>query len=144
MTTAYGQTDALALAIVDWLTVNAATFCMAIAPERRFQLLTDLKDIPTHNEPASIDVFPSFEDSERAGISTAFSSHYAVHIFIQQQVGGAADPEAQCGLLDQLRSQIVEGVKLRRFQLPDAVHPVQNVFLSHVRNADRVSMPRAL
>ena len=136
----FGQTDALALAIVDWLTANSGTFVLPVAAERRFALIDDLPSIPVYNAPASVDVFPDIEVSQRQGISTAFSSEYAVHIYIQQQVGGAADEEAQCALLAQLRSQIVESLKLRAFQLTNAVHPVPNVFLAHVKSADKAGL----
>jgi hypothetical protein len=107
-----------------------------VAAERRFRLLDRLEDIPTFNQPASVDVFPDEEKGERQGISTAFASEYAIHIYIQQQVSGASDEEAQCALLTRLRSEIVEDMKKRAFNLTDAVHPVNNIFLWRLRNAD--------
>lgn len=134
--TTFGQTDALALAVVAWLNANAATFSMPMTAERRFRLIRELPDIPAFDQAASVDVFPDSEQSQRQGISTAFASSYAVHVFIQQQVAGAPDEDAQCALLTQLRSEIVEGLKLRMFQLANAVHAVQNVFLDQLKSAD--------
>lgn len=132
-----GQTDALALAVVDWLVANSGSFSLAINPQRRFRLLDELSGVPTINQPANVDVFPDVEVSERQGMSTAFASTYAIHLFIQQQVNGGTSEDAQCALLTSLRSQIVESLKLRMFSLPNAVHPVSGLFLKHIKSADR-------
>jgi hypothetical protein len=135
--TTFGQTDALALAVVSWLSQNAASFCVPIAAERRFLLMSKLEDIPPATSPASVDVFPDVETSDRLGIAPAFTSQYSIHIFIQQQVGGSPGPETQCALLTQLRSQILAGLKPLMFSLTDAVQPVRNVFLTQARSADK-------
>lgn len=146
--TTFGQTDALALAIVTWLTAgtfyiigNQASpqpFCINISAERRFHRIDDLKNIPAWNAPASVDVFPDIEMGKREGIAPAFLSEYAVHIYIQQMVAGAVGGEAaQCALLLQLRSQIIEGIKPLRFNLANAVHPVVNIIPIAVKNADK-------
>jgi hypothetical protein len=133
--TVFGQTDALALAVSDWINANSATFCLPVAAERRFRLVSDLPSIPTTSESVSVDVFPDIEVGERQGISTAFHSEYAIHIYIQQQTG--TDEESQCAILTQLRSEIIEGLKTRAFDLTNAVHPVSRVFLNHIKNADK-------
>lgn len=146
--TTFGQTDALALAVVTWLNQNSATFCVPIAAERRFRLSTELDDIPTAAESASVDVFPDIENSERQGMSKAFSSSYVIHIYIQQQVTGATGEtdEQRCELLARLRSEIIEALKLRLFTLSNAVHPVPNVFLAEVKNGDKglYGLPRLM
>jgi hypothetical protein len=135
----FGQTDALALAVASWLNTNNGTFCLPVVGKRRFVLIdTQLPDI---ERPVQVDVFPDVEVSDRQGISTAFNSHYAVHLFIQQRltragVGESVEEDEQCALLAELRSQIIEGIKKRMFQLTNAVTPVGNVFLWQVKNAD--------
>jgi len=133
----YGQTDALALAVVAWLTANVDNFILPIATERRFRLIDELPGIPSVSQPVSVDVFPDIEVSERQGISTAFKSTYAIHLFIQQQVSGAASEDAQCALLTALRSQIIDRLRVRSFNLTNAVHPVNGVILVHLKSADR-------
>lgn len=135
--TGVGQTDALALAVVAWLTANASSFALQINPQRRFHLLGELSKIAPYGQPVNVDVFPDAEACERQGASTAFKSVYAIHLFIQQQISGAPDEDAQCQALTELRSQIIEALKLRMFDLTGAVHPVGRVFLSHVKSADR-------
>ena len=137
MPDAFGQTDALALAIVDWLNNTVGTLCVPFDAERRFRLIDELPEIPGPSDKASVDVFPDSEASERQGVSTAFQSNYAVHIFIQQKLTGAPDEDAQCALLTQLRSQIIEALKLRMFNLTNAVHPVDRVFLHSIKSADK-------
>jgi hypothetical protein len=132
----YGQTDALALAVVARINSLSGTFCIPVSAERRFRLLDRLKDIPAYNAPASVDVFPDTKAGQRQGISTAFASEYAIHIYIQQQVSDAADEEAQCALLARLESEIVDDIEDVAFNLDDAVHPVKNVFLWKYYNAD--------
>lgn len=132
-----GQTDALALAIVDWIVANAGSFSLPINAQRRFRLVDELPNIPDYNQPVNVDVFPDVEHSERQGFSTAFASTYAVHLFIQQRVTGAASEDAQCALLTSLRSQVIESLKLRMFSLENAVHPVNGLILKHIKSADR-------
>ncbi len=134
----FGQTDALARAVVEWLNNHVMDFCTPIAAQRRFRLIDDLTALPDHESPAAVDVFPGGETGDREGISTAFASSYAIHIVIQQQLSGASDKEAQCAQLAQLRSEIIEGLKLRAFDLTaTAVHPVKNVFLAQIRSSDK-------
>jgi hypothetical protein len=136
--TTFGQTDSLALAIVAWLNGLANSFCIPFAAERRFRIHDDLPNIPTVSDPASVDIFPDAEASHRQGLASIFDSEYAVHILIQQQVGADdADIEARCAILAQLRSEIVENMKKRMFNLTDAVHPVNRVFLSEIKSADK-------
>jgi hypothetical protein len=135
--TTFGQTDALALEVVAWLNDNAHEFCLPIVAERRFRLISELGEIPAASASASVDVFPDVDTSERLGVAPAFTSSYTIHVFIQQQVGGNPGPEAQCTLLTQLRSQIIEGLKPLMFSLVNAVHPTQRVFLTHARSADK-------
>jgi hypothetical protein len=132
-----GQTDALALAVVAWLNDNADDFCVPIAAERRFRLISELEEIPASNTFASVDVFPDSETDERRGIAPVFIASYAIHIFIQQQVGGTPGPEDQCALLTQLRSQILEGIKPLKFNISNAVHPAQNLILAQAKSADK-------
>jgi hypothetical protein len=116
---------------------STTNWCLPIAAERRFALKDDLPNIPKYNQPASVDVVPDIENSDRQGISTAFLSEYAIHIFIQQQLTGSNE-EAQCALLTQLRSQILESMKLAVFMLPSAVHPVLTpAFPIKIMNVDR-------
>jgi len=135
--TVFGQTDALALAVVNWLTDNAVTFSLPIAAERRFALVTDLALIPDNTQPVSVDVFPDIEDTERQGMHT-FTSSYAVHIFIQQRTDGT-DEEAACALLALLRGQIIESLKNARLSIPSAVHPLAagSLVMTHAKSADR-------
>ena len=145
--TVFGQTDALALTIVAWMaagawyyqgqSTNPQSFCIPITPQRRFARRDDLASLPNYQQPALVDVFPGLEHGDSRGTSTAFESQYAIRFCIQQQLTGAASEEDQCALLSQLRSQIVEGIKTQRFNLTNAVHPVSNVFLHQIRNADR-------
>jgi hypothetical protein len=138
--TTFGQTDALALALVEWLETNAATFCLDITAQRRFRLIDELAALPDVDSPVQVDVFPDIEISDRQGISTAFASHYTVHLYIQQRLTSApdGDEDVQCALLTQLRSQIIEGIKLRQFKLTNAVHvPLQDLFLVQVKNVDQ-------
>lgn len=143
-----GQVDALALAVVAWLNSGVftvmgnptpQTFCLPISAERRFTLIDDLTGIPAYDQPVSVDVFPDIETSRRSekSIAPVFISEYVIHVFIQQQLSGS-DEEAQCALLVQLRSQIIEGLKVWYTKLPDAVHPVtSNVFPIEIMNMDR-------
>jgi hypothetical protein len=132
--TVFGQTDSLALAIVGWLEGLESTFAVPFAAERRFRIHDDVADIPKWGAAASVDVFPDAESGDRQGLASIFSSEYAVHILIQQQLGseGVTDSliEERCALLAQFRSQIIENMKKRMFNLADAVHPVSGVFLS--------------
>ncbi len=132
----FGQTDALALAVVDWLVANSGSFILPITPQRRFNLLDELPNVPAYNEPVDIDVFADGESSERQGVSTAFTSIYSIHLVLRQQVSGAANEDTQCSLLTALRSQIIEGLKLRAFSLTNAVHPVNRVFLVQPKSTD--------
>jgi hypothetical protein len=101
-------------------------------------LIDTLTDIPAYNEPASVDVFPDIEMGHRHDrIAPVFDSEYAIHIFIQQKVEGAASEEDQCGLLAQLRSEITEGIKMRVFSLENAVHKVDGLVLLEIKNADK-------
>jgi hypothetical protein len=134
----FGQTDALALAVASWLTSNSGAFCLPIVSQRRFRLLTHTKDIPTATEAVAVDVYPDTETSEKQGISTAYMSEYAIHIYIQQQtMGGAGTEEEQCALLTQLRSQILDAARKLRFDLDDAVHAVRGVFPVSIKSADK-------
>ena len=138
--TTFGQTDSLALVVASFLnTLNATpgSFCTPLAADRRFALVTDLALIPAWGSPASVDVFPDIENTERTGLTT-FKSDYAIHIFIQQQTSGT-DEEAACALLTQLRSQIIEALKPVRLALPNAVHPLAagSLVLTHAKSADR-------
>jgi len=129
----FGQTHALARAVADWIN-NSTGFCLSVEAETRFHLISELPKIPGVSDPVSVDVFPGGENSDRQGISTAFLSLYTVHVYLQQQLsGGMNEQEAQCALLVQLRSDILEGLKLRKFHLTNAVHPVSNVFLSEIK-----------
>jgi hypothetical protein len=136
----YGQTDALAVAVAAWINANPAKFCLAVAAERRFAMLSEKKDIPQSGDPASVDVFPDTEAAQRQGASTAFASEYAIHLYLQQQLGGPVDREDQCAQLTRLRSELIEGLKSRMFDLTNAVHPVNRVFLAHLRSADKVGL----
>lgn len=142
----YGQTDALALAVVEWLgTLDQDKMAVGFEAERRFRLINQLPEIPAWDEPASIDVFPDAEMGERQGMSTAFSSSYAIHIFIQQRLATVPDDgsqgfpseDEQCALLTLLRSQIIEAIKKLAFDLTDAAHPVDKVFLQSIKSADK-------
>ncbi len=137
MQTVFGQTDALALAVVDFLNTMSASFCTPISAERRFALVTDLSLIPPFDSPASIDVFPDIENTERKGLST-FTSDYAIHLYIQRRTDGT-DEEGACALLAQLRSQIIESLKTAVLSIPNAVHPIapRGIVLTHARSADR-------
>ena len=125
MTSVYGQTDALALDIAERINNISATLCLTVNAERRFRLLDILPNIPAVGEPVSVGLYPDEERSERLGISTAFSSLYAVHLYIQQQVSGAVDEESQCALLTRLRSEILDDLRSTLFVLAQAVHPVE-------------------
>ena len=135
--TVFGQTDALALDVAAWVTNHAADFCLPVAAERRFVRQDELKDIPQASMPVSVDVFPASEHGKRQGASVAFAGEYAFHLYLQQQVAGSPDEEeSRCGLLAQLRSQIIEGLKRTQFNLTTAVHPVQSVIMIEFKSAD--------
>ena len=141
--TTFGQSHALALAVVAWLNSVSASLCTSVAAEVRFARVTDLSQIPTYDQPASIDVFPDTELRERtksgSGASLAtFTSHYAIHVFIQQRTDGT-DEEALCGLLSQLRSEVINLIPAAGLSLPNAVHPLaanQLVFME-AKSVDR-------
>lgn len=136
--TAYGQTHALANAVAAFVNSGAELFCTPCVAEVRFAMLTELTDIPKLTEAASVDVIPDIEISERTGgLAPVFASSYAVHVFIQQHVGKGTAEEARCGLLAQLRSEILEGLKRTRFDLATAVRPVNAVFCTGSKNADK-------
>jgi hypothetical protein len=137
--TVFGQSDALALALVALIGAKAGTLVLPVTAERRFSRKDDLPDIPTFADPVSIDVFPDVEVTERFGMHS-FTSQYAVHLYIQQQVSGALDPEAQCALLCQLRSQIIEGLKAYGpLPVTNAVvaFPGAGAVLVHAKSADK-------
>ena len=136
--TIFGQTDALALAVVNYLTVQqaAGVYMLAIAPARRFALIDTLADLPKYNEAASVSVVPSGESSERNGMSHAFDSTCIVHLVMKQVVAGAAiGEEAQCAKLAAVRSQILDGLRTRALDLDNAVHPVKRVFIVGLKSA---------
>ena len=137
--TQFGQTDALALAVAAFLNTTSASgsFCAPLAAERRFAIVTDLAAIPGFDTPASVDVVPDIENTDRTGLTT-WTSDYAIHFFIQQRTDGT-DEEALCALLCQLRSQIIEALKGQQFTLPNAVHPVTlgGLVMMHTKSADR-------
>lgn len=143
MSGTYGQTDALAIAIAERITV-CGTLSLPVTAQRRFRMLDPMTEIPAYDEPVSVFVAPGMERSDRAGISTAFESTYTVHIALQQQISGAADEEVQCERLMRLRSEILEDLRTRSFQLTDAVHPVTHAFVISVENASengKVGLP---
>ena len=86
--TVFGQTDALALSIAAWL--NTFPLSMPIKAQRRFVLVDTASALPDVNSPVQVDIFPDIEICDRQGVSPAFASHYAVHLFIQQRLTGAA------------------------------------------------------
>ena len=140
--TVFGQTDALALSIAAWL--NTFPLSMPIKAQRRFVLIDEVSKLPDANSPVQVDVFPDIELSDRQGISNAFSSHYAVHLFIQQRLtsavitDGAKDEDTQCALLTRLRSEIIEGLKSAQIPLTSAVHTsAQGLRMVQVKNADK-------
>jgi hypothetical protein len=138
--TKFGQTDALALVVADYLnSLNSISgaLCTPIAAERRFALVTDLALIPEYDKPASVDIFPDVEDTERVGFKN-FNSQYAIHLYIQRKTDGT-DEEAACALLTQLRSEIIEKLKTVSISVPDAVHPIQEfgIVLLSAKSADR-------
>lgn len=133
----FGQTDALALAIVDFIN-DLDGLCTPVEAERRFAVVSDLASIPEYDSPASIDIFPDIEVTNRTGINN-FNSEYAVHLFIQRRTDGT-DEEAACALLAQVRSEIIEALKTSKLSVPNAVHPIARlgiVFL-HAKSADRM------
>ena len=137
MQTTFGQTDALALAVAAYLNTRSDSFCTNVSAERRFALVTDIALIPAFDAPASVDVFPDIENTERTGFTT-FKSDYAIHIFIQRRTDGT-DEEAACALLAQLRSEILESLKNLRLAIPNAVHTLAagSMVMSHAKSADR-------
>lgn len=141
--TTFGQTDALALAIVTWLNDAARNFVIPISAERRFARKTELKDIPIAGEPASVDVFIGNDAGERShdgtrySLAPVFSSTYGVNIFIQQRVGGMEAPEAHTAILVLLRGQIIDQLRQTRFNLTNAVRPVNGVLCVSHQNGDK-------
>ena len=134
--TTYGQTDSLALGVVEWL--NGYPFSMPIKAQRRFVRVDDISVLPYVGAPAQIDVFPDIEVCDRQGISTAFSSQYAIYLLIQQRLTNVNDEDAQCSLLTRLRSEIIEGLKSQQILITNAVHPSsQGLRIVQVKNADR-------
>jgi len=134
--TIFGQTDALALSIAAWL--NTFPLSMPIKAQRRFVLIDTASALPDVNSPVQVDIFPDIEICDRQGISQAFASHYAVHLFIQQRLTSAANEDTQCALLTRLRSEIIEAMKPLSFAIPSAVHvPKQGLYLVQVKNADQ-------
>ena len=142
--TTFGQTDALALAVVTWLQNNALTFCLPIKAQRRFVRIDEAGALPDVGAPVQVDVFPDIEVGKRQGVSPKpYESQYAVYLQIQQRltsvaVQGAEAEDEQCALLMLLRSQIIEGIKTRQFILNNAVNvPMQGLYLDQIKNADQ-------
>ena len=134
--TVFGQTDALALSIAAW--INTFPLSMPIKAQRRFVLVDTASALPDVNSPVQVDIFPDIEICDRQGISQAFASHYAVHLFIQQRLTSAANEDAQCALLTRLRSEIIEGLKSAQIPLTSAVHTsAQGLRMVQVKNADK-------
>ena len=122
--TVFGQTDALAQAIVAWINTNAAIFCVAPSAERRFNPLYELPAIPTFEDAPSVDVVPGGIAVHRESLAT-FTSQYAVNLFIQQQLAGCPDEDELVGLLIQLQSELLESLRTAPLELPNAVHKVK-------------------
>lgn len=139
MAVKYGQTDALALAVADFLN-ELEGLCTPIEAERRFALVSDLESIPQYDSPASIDVFPDVDATDRTGANN-FNSQYAVHLFIQRRTDGTNE-EAECAILARLRSEIIEALKTSRLELPNAVHPIarNGIVFIHAKSADRTGL----
>jgi len=135
--TKFGQTDALALAVVDF--INELTdLCTPVEAERRFALVSDVQSIPQYDSPASIDIFPDIEATNRTGANN-FNSEYAIHLFIQRRTDGT-DEEAACAVLARLRSEIIEELKKSKLSIPNAVHPIaqHGIVFMNAKSADRM------
>lgn len=130
----YGQTDALAIAVVERIN-TCSTLSMQVSAQLRYRLLDPLVNIPGIESPVNVFIAPGSERSVRQGISTAFESTYTLHIAIQQLITGADNEETQCAALMRLRSEIVDDLRQRMFSLTDAVHPVNNVFVVQAETA---------
>ena len=134
--TIFGQSDALALAVVDLLNDASAgkAFCLDLSASRVFARIMDLKAIPDSTSAVSVQVFPGHDQADRAGLSGPYDDTYGVHVVLQQRVGGVV--ETQCPLLMQLRTQITEFLAATRIDCPAAVHPFKNAHLFAHRTAD--------
>ena len=140
----FGQTAALADEIVAYLNaqdamttgtppVNASPFCLRLTANRVYARILDLAKLPNPGDPVRVDLSPGDETEQRRGIAAVFLAEYSVRLMIQQKIGAAGTTagEAQCSLLDQLRSQIIEALKGG----PDrnaatAVHPFKATLLT--------------
>ena len=136
MTTLYGQSDAVAVAVAAALTANSANFCLTVAAERLFARKLDVGAISSIGQPVTIEVIPGEDSADLAGLSRMYDDTYGCHVTLLQNIG---DPtrggysESQATLLVALRSQIVEFLAKTALVCPEAVHPFSGAFLKHVR-----------
>lgn len=141
--TVFGQTTALADAIVAVL--NAGSFAVEISAARLFARkfalssdgTTDLV-VPDADSAARVDIFPSIEEEDRSGggVTPVFEAKYAVHMLIQQKVGGGDAAEAQVALLMQARSEMIESLKSVGLTVSTAVKPYRPAVMTAVRSAN--------
>ena len=134
----YGQTDALALAIVAILNGVGEALCLPVAAERRFARKLDLEAIAGLGAPVTVQVFPGDDGADLDGMGPRYDDTYGCHVLILQKVGGSQAgglSEDAVASLVRLRSEIIEGLCGVRIDCPNAVHPFTTTMALAVRSA---------
>jgi hypothetical protein len=137
--TQFGQSDALALELVDGLNAASAAgrFCLRLTASRVFARKMELASLPKIGDPVDVQLFPGHDGADREGISGIYDDTYGVHIVIQQVVvdtpnGGIS--ESQCALLMQLRTQMLDFLMSKRVDTTRAVHNFTNAHVLACRH----------
>ncbi len=142
--TQFGQADALALAMVAYLSDNASDLCLPVTVQRRFLRVDDPKDLPDVTQPVQVDILPGvFNDAERYDRTSqappagrgSWMGTFGITLYMQQVVVGQA--EAQCPLLELLRTQLLALVEAARLATPAAFLPMQNLVVGAVRSLNK-------
>ena len=133
----FGQTVALADALVTALNAQSASLALPILAVRTFARKLDLGDIPAIGEKVMLQIIPGEDLADRIAMNNLYDDTYGVHVLMLQRVSDAAlggISEAQVGCLMQLRSEIIEFLCGAMISCPAAVHPFARARVTGVRH----------
>lgn len=138
----YGQSDAVAVEIVDALNNRSPNFCggtLGVSAERKFARRLDFSDLSVIGENATVEVIPGDDLADLAGLDYIYDDTYGCHIVILQNVTDTTNgglKESQMALLLRLRSEIIDWLCGSALSCPDAVHPFEGAQIFAVRHGN--------
>ena len=139
MSDKYGQSDALALAVVAALNAATDTFCLNVDAHRLFARKLDIADISAIGQPVTVEVFPGDELEDLVGLGGTFDDTYGCHVILLQNVADNTQTsgglnEDQMALLLRLRSEVIELLCAGSIDGLNAVHPFSGARVKAVRH----------